>query len=89
MTDVNDSKMISESFEIAKKDLRSIVGRIEEMGLGNSSLKLLHAHSVLKPRRSKFRKRYLWILMFLAWVLGQFLWNYVLADPYDKVDYEY
>ncbi|XP_076243155.1 uncharacterized protein LOC143184654 [Calliopsis andreniformis] len=88
MTDVNSNKVSSESsrkaFEIAKKDLRSIVGKIEEAGLANRSFKLLHAHSVLRPGGSKVRRRHLWILLILAWILGRFLWDYMRAARYDK-----
>ncbi|XP_029035492.1 uncharacterized protein LOC114872452 [Osmia bicornis bicornis] len=88
MTDVNSNKLNGESsrktFEFARKELRSLVNKIEGTGLSNRSFKLLRAYSLLKPRSSKFRRTHLWILLIPAWILGQFLWNYGLSVRYDK-----
>ncbi|XP_060815186.1 uncharacterized protein LOC132906740 [Bombus pascuorum] len=88
MTDVNSNKVSNESskksFELAKKELRAIVTKIEEATLPSRSVKLFHAQCLLRPGGSKFRRRHLWILLILAWILGQFLWNYVHTVRYDK-----
>ncbi|XP_053999008.1 uncharacterized protein LOC128887299 isoform X1 [Hylaeus anthracinus] len=88
MTDVNSNKMSAESsrksLEFAKKEMRTIVAKIEEKGLTSRTLKLFHAQSLLRPSGSKVRRRHLWILLILAWILGQFLWNYASAARYNK-----
>ncbi|CAK9799342.1 hypothetical protein ANTQUA_LOCUS1995 [Anthophora quadrimaculata] len=89
MTDVNSNKVSSsesskKSFELARKELRSIVTRIEEYGLADRSMKLFRARCMLRPGGSKLRKRHLWILLILAWILGQFLWNYWNSVRYGK-----
>ncbi|XP_033342463.2 uncharacterized protein LOC117229780 [Megalopta genalis] len=88
MTDANSNKGASgsskRSFEQAKKELHSIVAKIEETGLTNRTLKLVHAQSLLRPRGSKIRKRHLWILLIFAWILGQLLWNHVRVARDDR-----
>ncbi|OAD54723.1 Replication factor C subunit 4 [Eufriesea mexicana] len=88
MTDVNSNRLTGESsrrsFELARKELRQIVTRIEETALPSRSVKLLRARCLLRPAGSKLGKRHLWILVILAWILGQFLWNYTRTVRYDK-----
>ncbi|KAF3422912.1 hypothetical protein E2986_12773 [Frieseomelitta varia] len=90
MTDVNSNKVTSESsrksFEHAKKELRSIVARIEETAtLSSRSVKLFRAQCLLRHGGSKLPRKHLWILLILAWILGQFLWNYMHTVRYDKI----
>ncbi|KZC14247.1 PREDICTED: uncharacterized protein LOC107192338 [Dufourea novaeangliae] len=89
MTDAVNSDKVStgssrKSFDSARKEMRSIVARIEATGLTSRSLKLLYARSLLRPGGSKIRRRHLWILLILAWCLGQYFWNYVRAARHDR-----
>ncbi|CAL7940419.1 unnamed protein product [Xylocopa violacea] len=92
MTDLNSNKVSSDSpkksLEFAKKELRAIVTRIEETSLLSRSAKLFRAQRLLGSGGSKLRRGHLWILLILAWILGQFLWNYVHTVRHDKVSYE-
>ncbi|CAK9814733.1 hypothetical protein ANTPLA_LOCUS8320 [Anthophora plagiata] len=93
MTDVNSNKVSSgessrKSFELARKELRTIVTRIEEYGLVDRSMKLFRARCMLRRGGSKLRKRHLWILLILAWILGQFLWNYWNSVRHGKSLYD-
>ncbi|CAL7940418.1 unnamed protein product [Xylocopa violacea] len=88
MTDLNSNKVSSDSpkksLEFAKKELRAIVTRIEETSLLSRSAKLFRAQRLLGSGGSKLRRGHLWILLILAWILGQFLWNYVHTVRHDK-----
>ncbi|KAG7207795.1 hypothetical protein KM043_009404 [Ampulex compressa] len=88
MTDLNDNKVSSEmtkkSLEFAKKELRLILGRMDELRLPSRAVKLFRARSRLRTGGIRLRVRHLWILLIVAWFLGQFAWNYVLAYRYDK-----
>lgn len=100
MTDVNGNRVVGrndntackKSFELARKELRSIIGRIEgTASLTDRSLTLLRARRLLGRSSNGARRRlipsgkHLWILAILALILAQLAWSYGRAANHHKV----
>lgn len=100
MTDVNGNRVMGrndntackKSLELARKELRSIIGRIEgTSSLTDRSLTLLRARRLLERSSNGARRRlipsgrHLWILAILASILAQLAWNYGRAAHHHKV----
>lgn len=64
-TSVESSK---KSMDFAKKELRSLLGKMDELGLPVRAWRLLRARSRLKPTRMRLRARHLWILLIATWM---------------------
>ncbi|XP_012339237.1 uncharacterized protein LOC100869100 [Apis florea] len=87
----NDNTACKKSLELARKELRSIIGRIEgTASLTDRSLTLLRARRLLGRSSNGARRRlipsgrHLWILAILASILAQLAWNYGRAAHHHK-----
>lgn len=85
----NDNETIADSqkksVDLAKKELRAILGKMSELRLSIKAWRLLRARSRLKPTKPmKFRARHLWILL-ITWITVQVVRNRIQTYRYNKV----
>lgn len=88
----NDNEIVADcpkkSVDLAKKELRAILGKMNEMRLSIKAWRLLRVHSRLKPTKTmkpmKLRARHLWILL-ITWITVQVVRNRIPTYRHNKV----
>lgn len=88
----NDNEIVADcpkkSVDLAKKELRTILGKMNEMRLSIKAWRLLRIHSRLKPTKTmkpmKLRARHLWILL-ITWITVQVVRNRIQTYRHNKV----
>ena len=94
MTDRNEkvdkiqTDSIKKSLATAKKDLRLVLDKIENIGFSVRAFRLWRAYSQLRPFKIKFRAPRFWILWICSifgWILYYSINNYISSIKYDRV----
>lgn len=90
MTNTSDNAASADSakksMDSAKKELRAILGKIDDLRLPVKAWRLLRVRSLLKPTKPiKLRARHLWILLIATWMTVQVARNRVQTYRYNKV----
>lgn len=89
MANASDSATIADqprkSLDHAKKELRSILGKMDDLRLTTKAWRLLRVRSRLKQTRTQLRARHLWILLIATWISLQLAWNHAQTYRYSKV----
>lgn len=90
MTNTSDNAITADSskksVDLARKELRAVLGKIDDLRLPVKAWRLLRARSRLRPAKPmKLRARHLWILLIATWMTVQVARYRVHMYRYSKV----
>ncbi|KAL6260275.1 hypothetical protein P5V15_007807 [Pogonomyrmex californicus] len=89
MTNTSDNAIAADSskksVDLAKKELHTILGKIDDLRLPTKACRLLRARARLRPTKPmKLGARHLWILLIATWMTMQVARNRVQTYRYNK-----
>ena len=79
---------VKKSLAIAKKDLKIVLDKINNISFVGRTFRLWRAYSQLRPFKTKFRvSRFwaFWSLAILGWIIYYLIKNYISMIKFDKV----